>query len=173
MKKALILVLAFMSSCQQQDEEAVLHFDEVTHYHIQMENQDVYDLASQDTLPALKQFKIDILVKNTPESLSDTLIIENLVESGFSKNKISKEKLSQLQSIFSIENEQTKEVNECVNVYRDIFIFRTKNQITGLAKVCLECEMMYVLSSNYQRITQLSEYDMEELKKILIKSIVY
>lgn len=166
MKKIFLLLILVILSCKQQSyKNKTLDFDQVSHFHIQMEDQDLFDMASQDTLAFKQQFKVDILLNNKFEKLSDTLFIKDLLEIGFVKNEISKEKLSRLQSIFTFENEQTKKVNECINIYRDILIFKTNNQITGMAKVCLECEMMHVVNSNKKLLTQLSEYDIEQLKQ--------
>ena len=173
MKQILLLLILVILSCKQQSyKNKTLDFEQVTYFHIQIEDQDLFDMASQDRLTALQQFKVDVLLKTAPESLPDTLFIENLEESGFTKNEISREKLSRLKSLFSIENNQPNQVKECINIYRDILNFRTKDEITGLAKICLECEMIYVVNSNEKWSIQLSEYDMSRLEQLNVhKSI--
>ncbi|MEX0995670.1 MAG: hypothetical protein WDZ45_01320 [Flavobacteriaceae bacterium] len=168
MNRALILVLILMSACKQQDRKPVLEFDQAMHYNIQIEDQVLFEIASQGTLTNKEQLKIDVLVNKKPQNISDTLFIKDLMEIGFTKNTVAIDKLSELRSVFSNPNEQKTEMNECVKIYRDILVFKTNNQITGMAKVCFECRDVQMVNLNPNSIKSLSDYDYNRLSELLV-----
>jgi hypothetical protein len=136
----LLLIFGLVSCKPSQEHQPDLEFNQAMHYTISIDEQTLFDLASQETLSLEEQLKVDVLLNETPESLSDTLLIQNLGAMGFTKTQLNTEQVSQLQNLFSIDKNQTDEVHECINIYRDILILKQDNQTTEIAKVCLECE---------------------------------
>lgn len=168
MNRALIVILIFITACKQSDKTPDIEFDQVTHYTIQMEDQQLFELASQDSINDLEQLKVDLLLNKSPESLSDTLFIENLEAIGFTKTQMNANQVRRLQNLLSIEKNQTNKVHDCMNIYRDILVLKQDNKTTGIAKVCLECEAIK-LTGTKRRVFNLSKTDYNTLEHILKK----
>lgn len=168
MSRALILVLIFIIACKQSDKPPAIEFDYITHYSIQIEDQNLFDLASQDSLNGLEQLKVNLLLNNTPERLSDTLFIKKLETIGFIKTQLNTKQISQLQNLFSSKKKLTNEVHECINIYRDILILKQYNQIKEIAKMCLECEVVKLTATREEDLN-LSSGDYNYLKRIMRK----
>lgn len=145
MNRALIVILIFITACKQSDKTPDIEFDQVTHYTIQMEDQQLFELASQDSINDLEQLKVDLLLNKSPESLSDTLFIKKLEDIGFTKKQMNSNQVSRLQNLFNFEKNKTNKVHECINIYRDILVLKHDNQIIEIAKVCLECEVVLLI----------------------------
>lgn len=166
MKRAFLLLLMLAMACKETQPD--MKFNQASHYTISINNQALLDLASQDNLTANEQLKLDVLLNKSPESLSDTLFIENLEAIGFTKTELNKNQVNQLQYLLSFKTEQSNKVNECINIYRDILVLKQDNKTTGIAKVCLECEAIK-LTGTKRRVFNLSKTDYNTLEHILKK----
>lgn len=168
-KKALLLLVFLGLACKQEPKQkSDFEFNQAMHYTISIEDSTLFDLASQDKLTDYEQLKIEVLLNNTPERLSDTLFIKELETIGFNKTQLNTEQVCQLQNLFSIENANTNRVNECINIYRDILVLKQDKQLIGIAKVCVECEAMQLITTE-QHPLHLSSENYERLKDLMMK----
>ena len=81
----------------------------------------------------------EILTKYKPISLNDT-ILNYFQKYGFEKQKIDLSKFESVKDIFQLKKHERLDLYRCLPVYRDILIFKNKNQIIGTAKICFSCD---------------------------------
>lgn len=168
-KVTLLLGLVLVVSCKHSTTSTPdLEFNQVIHYSILIDDETLFDLASEDRLTVNEQLKIDVMLNDKTKNLSDTLFIEKLESLGFTKTQFNTKQVSQLQNLFIIANENTNSVNECINIYRDILILKQDNQIKEIAKVCLECEVVQWTSKDRQ-VFNLESISFQQLEEILVK----
>lgn len=107
---------------------------------------------------------LDILEKNVPTNFADESFVLNLEKLKFKKRVFDKSKLKEFKKIFSKKFCYKIQENGCTPMYRDIYIFRKNNQITGIAKVCFQCQIVYFISKNYnwQRFGECENYKLLE-----------
>lgn len=169
MKLIYFLGLVLVISCKHSTTSAPdLEFNQAIHYTISIDDDTLFDLASRDGLTDYEQLKIEVLLNKTPESLSDTLLLENFGAIGFTKTQLNTEQVSQLQYLFNIEHKKPVRVNECINIYRDILVLRQGNKTIGIAKICLECEAMLLTAAEQQNL-HLRPGNYERLKDLMMK----
>ena len=58
-------------------------------------------------------------------------------------------------------------VYACAPQYRDILVFKKKNQISGIAKICLSCHQFYLISSKKE--IEIENFGTEKEFKLLGK----
>ncbi|MDP5198325.1 hypothetical protein [Flavobacterium sp. DG2-3] len=98
-----------------------------------------------------------IFFDNYPEKLNNDIFYKTINSEGFSKFAVSQKDAEYLKgNIFSektsIKTLQT--VYACSPQYRDILVFKKKNQISGIAKICLSCHQFYFISSKKEIKTE-------------------
>ncbi|MFT5305005.1 MAG: hypothetical protein ACI9N1_000465 [Flavobacteriales bacterium] len=146
-------------------------FDEVNRYKIEVDGIELLDKQrnpitgeKQVNLTELEQLKIGLILGKEPTSIEDTAFIEQLELMGFSKNKISEDKLDDLNEIFRYREVEQNSATCCKAVYRDIFIFKKESKIVGNAKICFNCDKRRIYGSNFDTryFGQNDEYRMLE-----------
>lgn len=142
-------------------------YDEIDHYHASMEEDSVMAL---DTIPNRSkedQLKLDIIINKIPKNINDTEFIKSLEKIGFEKSIIKPHNFKKINEIF-IE----KTVNEileyaCVAVYRDILVFKKKEKIVGIAKICFDCHQKQIVGTKAITENFGQDGDYEKLQQIL------
>jgi hypothetical protein len=130
-------------------------FDQVDYYHIEIDEQ--YD-EDPDYMPDENADKAgydkaqdldNILIDSYPLTLKDTTFLIALTNSDYSLEKINKARHKELKALFCpSNNNKDKEVYMCMPLYRDILVFKQKNEFVGLAKICFSCDQIYLLNNN-------------------------
>ena len=90
-----------------------------------------------------------ILDNNLPAKNSDTTFILELQNLNFKKVTAEKLNINKYREIFSSEFCNEIQENACAPIYRDIYVFRNKNKIVGIAKICFECQIVDFTSEKY------------------------
>lgn len=163
----LVMTLLLTSCGQQLGEYYFEDFDQVDHYSIEIDSGELFDTIDEPNLTEDQQLRQDIIINDTPSSLSDTLFINELEKIGFEKNKITGKKIQSIRDIFREKSHSESLGMSCVAVYRDILIFRKNGKIVGIAKVCFSClqHQIHGTSANTFEFGQSGDY--EKLKSIL------
>ncbi len=143
-------------------------FDHVEHYSTGKTNPIFSNINRKEyqNLTDEENFYLDFVGGNIPTKLTDKTFITNLNKLKFKKRIIEKSKLKELKEIFNVEFCNELQDNGCIPMYRDIYVFKKNDQISGIAKVCFSCQIIDFTSNNYNwiRFGECDSYN--RLKKI-------
>jgi hypothetical protein len=135
-------------------------FDQAIHYSIT--DKQIDEIINKDSLNNFDA----IFMGDYPTGIDNHKFITELEKNGYKKSKIDNEKLFSLKSIlrFNINPKLYGTVSACAPSYRDIIILKKDNEISGIAKICFECEQYYFIGNSFY-YSNFDEY--EDLKKLL------
>jgi len=175
----LILGLAF-TGCNKKIERSkegvvlgkhYFDFDEVMYYNIKILDSTVYRAADRDfklrknnTRPVKDSLISTIMIDYAPSKLTDTTFETNMKRIGFTSKKIDKSKLAALNEIFRERRYDDYTFTACLNVYRDILVFKRQSKTVGIAKICFGCGGLILVGAN-DTTGEFMEY--AELHKLL------
>ncbi|MBX2844590.1 MAG: hypothetical protein KTR13_00135 [Saprospiraceae bacterium] len=136
------VIILFLCSCareeEKNDELYFFPFDQVTHYYLTENIGLVFD----------EELQRQVLYDFTPTNLSDTSFISSLKELGFHEYDIESDSLSKLREVFKTQNSRNISTYACAATFRDILIFRAKDSISGMAKICFQCEQHHIVGTS-------------------------
>ena len=169
MKKTL-LILSFMVlfSCKKEP-EPFYEFDTVDYYHVDINQDERMALFDRQNNPE-RDDKIfwDLFFKNTTtKALKDKEFIANLKRLYKIQGTINKKYYGAINNIFSEKFNSSDYTIACEPEYRDILIFKKDNKVTGIAKICFECEKSNLIGTNKKTAYLGNENDFSRLKGIL------
>ena len=135
-------------------------FDEAIHYSIT--DKQIDEIINKDTLNNFDA----IFMGDYPTNIYNEKLTMELEKNGYKKSKIVNEKLFSLKSLlrFEINPKLYGTVSACAPSYRDIIILKKDNKISGIAKICFECEQYYFIGNSFY-FSDFDEY--EDLKELL------
>ena len=149
--KKLVLVLLSLFDCSIfyscKDTKLVLgdyyyQFDRADYYHIEITEEDAYELEDKMERSSLEDQTLFILTYGLSEAIDDTLFIRELPMMGFEmKSFTHTSDVDSLKEIFREKTLSSENYAEtaCAPVFRDILIFRSGGEIEGMAKICFDC----------------------------------
>ena len=148
--------------------KSFFEFDEVEYFHKDITEDDTYLLMSNEKKNAYEQNLFDVLIGDFPNSISDSKISLRIKNAGYAKKKLDKSKLKSLEEIF-IEKEVDEAIfSACINVYRDVLIFKRKKRVVGVAKICFDCMAYHIVGTNANTENFGQGGDYEKLATILM-----
>jgi len=181
MKNTVILILGFLIliSCNQSSNKKTVsaikqteckpyfEFDEIEHYSTEIDESQLYEIETKKIKTEEEKKQADVIGGDMLSQLSDTIIIKDLGKLGFTKNIISKGQFKVMNEVFCERKHETSEDYSCLEVYRDIFVFKRNNKIIGTAKICFSCHQRVIAGtkSNTREFGQSGDY--EKLSKAL------
>lgn len=148
-----VMFLALNLNCNRPKEVTkpnVFDFDCVEHYVTVNDNPIKKSIAEKKyhNLNKEEELYLSILETDIPFKLKDTAFVASLEHLHFKKHLANSIENQQLKEIFSQEFCDEMAQNACSPIYRDLYIFRKNNSITGIAKVCFQCKIVYFVSKN-------------------------
>ncbi|MDC8004096.1 hypothetical protein POV27_08525 [Aureisphaera galaxeae] len=147
MKKVLCLfgIVFLLGSCEEELGNYYFEFDTVDWYTIDIDEGDVFALEDQLNTLENERLKLDLLINDIPNSVTDTTFIAKLETVGFTKTTINdSQKINTLREIFREKPHEDVLAAACIAVYRDILIFRKQGKIIGTSKVCFDCNQSQI-----------------------------
>lgn len=144
-------------------------FDEVDYYKSDIDEDEYgnqYDLAQNSKIDKLK---FDIVFGDVPESINDTTFIKSMKKIGYEKKKIDSRDFSSLNEIFIEKYLTTVTSMACIEVFRDVLVFKNKGKVCGVAKICFSCNQYEIVGSQGSLDSFGSEEDYAFLKRVLDK----
>lgn len=137
-------------------------FDEVIHYQSNIHDFEVIGRKNNDLNY--------LLFGRGFESLQDSIYLEK-VDSLFHKKIFSKENHVIIDKIFcnQVIHEDELYFSECIAIYRDVFVFRKKNKITGIVKVCFDCDQFTSVGSKQETKNFGLNHEFSNLTKLIKK----
>ncbi|MDN5479000.1 MAG: hypothetical protein L0G39_18910 [Chryseobacterium sp.] len=123
-----------------------------------------------DTIPNRSkedQLKLDVITDKIPKNINDTDFIKSLEKIGFKKTVIISHKFKKINEIF-VEKTVSENIEyACAPVYRDILIFKKKEKIIGMAKMCFDCHQKQITGTKANTENFGQDGDYEKLQQIL------
>jgi len=163
---SIVLLLFLILSCKSKEEKMFFDFDSVEYYSLN-KNKEKEIVENYN-----KDFVFEkILYTEFPKELNNEEFLKAINSDGFSRHKILEKDIKSLNENVFVEKFSPSVFQyekACIPEYRDILVFRKKNKITGIAKICLSCEQYYLSSSkkNIQTENFGSDGEFESLKNL-------
>jgi hypothetical protein len=141
-------------------------FDELIHYQTEIEEDRIGELYD-NRKTEIDKLKFGVTLDDIPNSIKDIDFIDKLESIGYKKREINETKFNEINQIFTEKKHAEAMYAACVYIYRDILIFKKKNKIIGMAKICFGCgaNRIFGTKSNTEEFGQSGDYD--KLEKIL------
>ncbi len=147
--------------------EKYFEYDEIEYYQNEIKEDQIGELYDNQKKSLKDSLKIEVILGETPKSISDTNFIDDLKSFGYTKSNIKSKKIEKINEFFSVKNHSESYITACIYVYRDILIFKRKSKVIGIAKICFSCNSKIIVGT--KSITEKFGIngDYELLKEIL------
>lgn len=165
---SIVLLLLLILSCKSKEERIFFDFDSVEYYSL---NKSKEEEMGENNSKSIDNGIFDkIFFDNYPEKLNNKVFYTTINSDGFSKSELSQKDVEYLRNDIFLEKFSLKmfELRKaCAPEYRDILVFKKKNKISGIAKICLSCGQFFLISSKKE--IQTEDFGTEEEYKSLEK----
>lgn len=159
-KLSYLFLITILYSCSYQ-QPFFNDFDQIEYYHLK--NDSLIDYNKKSDSLTLKIYNEDY-----PIELENEKFYQVINGDKFSKHVLSEIDLEEIRKIFRKKVSFVVNQYACVPNYRDILLFKRKGEISGIAKICIECEKHHFVGNN--KSIQTSNFgandEFSELKKI-------
>ena len=147
--------------------EKYFEYDEIEYYQNEIEEDQIEELYDNQKKSVKDSLKMGVILGEIPKSITDTNFIDNLKSFGYTKSKIEPKKFDKIDEIFTEKKHSESYATACINIYRDILIFKRKSKIIGIAKICFGCDANVIVGtkSNTEEFGMSGDY--QKLRKIL------
>jgi hypothetical protein len=142
-------------------------FDSVEYYSIVIREDSVFNLEEKEPSTVDEERLIELLIRDTPDKLSDTTKFSNIEILGFKKKEIQKEKFDQLDKIFCERKHEEALYTTCIAVYRDILVFKRDKKTIGFARLCFDCGDSIIAGTDLNTLEFGQSGDFQKLGKVL------
>ena len=147
--------------------EKYFEYDEIEYYQNQIEEDQIGELYDNQKKSVKDSLKMQVILGETPNSISDTNFIDNLKSFGYTKSNIEPEKFDKINEIFIEKKHSEMYETACIYIYRDILIFKRKSKIIGIAKMCFDCDASVIVGTKSNTGEFGMSGDYEKLRKVL------
>lgn len=157
MKKMLLITLSIIAvvivaiALYYNNTRYYFDFDEVVYYSIEIDEDVVFSsmIGYEEEKYKTERDSIvtEIIIEDGPYGLTDASFENNMKEIGFKSKSLSDSKLAEFKEIFREKLSIPYDVS-CMPVYRDIYVFKKNGKISGIAKLCYDCEMSHFIGTN-------------------------
>ena len=164
----LIVFLILTISCNKKEDDLYFYnFDEVDYYHKNISDNDLFAEYDKIKLPNYDNTYLKILQNEYPKDVNNSSFTNDLLKFGYTKKIIVKSKLNEINKIFSKKTCNELSATGCIPIYRDIFVFKDKGKTIGIAKICFQCRLDYIIGSkqNWDYFGECGDY--EKLQQLL------
>ena len=139
-------------------------FDEIHYYSIDIDAKQVYDLSEKDSLSENNKLFVNIILHELGE---DTSFVDKLEELNFTPKVIENSKLELINDLFRYKSVDEFSTTTCDPFYRDILIFKKNLGISGIAKICFECDKHSILGAKVPNASFGQSGEFQELAKLI------
>lgn len=165
---SIVLFLFLILSCKSKEERMFFDFDKIEYYSL---NKSKEEEMGKNNSKSIDNGVLDkIFFDDYPDKINNDLFYKTINSDGFTKFTISQKDAEYLKSDIFLEKSSLKmleNVYACAPQYRDILVFKKKNQISGIAKICLSCRQFYLISSKKE--IEIENFGTEKEFKLLGK----
>ena len=144
-------------------------YDEIEYYTINI-NQDEVSKILEKKNKSEQEIKVfHLLVRGAVTKFSDTSTLNDLESLNYKKQFLDSSKFSTIDEIFC-ERKHTESISTaCDPFYRDILVFKNKNQIKGIANICFSCGQHIIIGTVKNTIDFGQSGDYKKLSQLLIQ----
>ncbi|MGL2966353.1 hypothetical protein [Flavobacterium sp. XGLA_31] len=175
MKKSFMIVLCLtLAACNQKEkpvngEMPFFIFDKVEYYHTGISANETDSIVMKQDKTRKEEGLLQIIRGRIPVSTIDTLFIKNMELLSFEKYSIDAKLNPQIAQLFSVHQPKTKATETKTNspTYTDVLIFRKKDKVIGVAKICFDCKKSWIMGSRYPTEDFGLSGEYEELHQLL------
>lgn len=147
--------------------EPYFKFDKIEYYHLNITDDEWNRLVNKKKRTSDEENLLAILNLKNPEIIDEKQFIKNVNKLYPHKSEIKKIDLNKIRNIFSDKYSEYYENTACIPYYRDILIFSNKNNVTGIAKICFDCNLSNIIGTNKNTEMFGQNGDFRQLKNIL------
>ena len=126
--------------------ENFFDYDEVEHYKKNVTHEELSEIYNQVAKSGKKSIFLDIVENDYPKNVDENFE-KSLINNGFKKTILNKSKYEEINNIFSEQNCLINSASACIPIYRDILIFKKNKKTIGVAKICFDCQMFYIIGT--------------------------
>ncbi|MBP4139487.1 hypothetical protein [Flavobacterium geliluteum] len=190
MKRLLLILIVIFISCKDSDkivvkkEKVVDDFhdvewierkefkpfftsDKIDHYYLKISDNSLLNVLKGDTIVKDQRKLSMILSGYYPDSISRPNFEYDLLRYNFVKTELSNEKKKEVEKIFTQKDSIQMTFSGCIPMYRDIFVFKTNDSITGIAKVCFGCGVAHFYGTKVDTEGFGIRSELKKLEKII------
>lgn len=143
-------------------------YDEIEYYENDISPDGLNMLFESQSKYDIDSFKMKILtVSDIPKDINDLSYPANLIKTGYKKEAIAPSRFPEFNKIFQEKVTREHTITSCLQVYRDILIFKKKSKVTGIAKICFDCYDSWILGGNTHIENFGLDGDFEKLEHLL------
>ena len=144
--------------------------DKIDHYFLDISKNEVHQLfEKKDNITKNESNLLNIITGFYPDSSQIEGIEKVLLKLNFTKTSLNEKQKIEVDEVFSEKDTIKTAFAGCLPYYRDIFIFKNKNSIVGLSKICFECGVTRFYGANVNTDGFGIVSDMEKLKHVIRK----
>lgn len=141
--------------------------DKIDHYYLKISDNSLLNVLKGDTIVKDQKKLSMILSGYYPDSISRPNFESDLLRYTFIKTELSKEKRKDVEKIFTQKDSIQMTFSGCIPMYRDIFIFKRNDSITGIAKICFGCGMAHFYGSEVDTEGFGTRFELKKLENII------
>lgn len=144
-------------------------YDEIDYYTITIEEENIDKLYDNQSKSVLDSLKMGVILGEIPTTISDLAFMDQLDKISYRKSSIAESKFRDMDAIFVEKEVTVMGINVCETIFRDILIYKKKNKVVGVVKICFSCGAHHIIGT-----TAITDYfgqngDYEKLAKLLGK----
>ena len=138
-------------------------FDEINYYKLDKYFDEFY-LINHHKSPKRNAI-YDIVYGNMPRNVSDTLFVKDLEKYHYHQTHLETSRYQEISKIYAYGSKRYDVA--CKVTFRDILVFKNKNRIVGISKICFGCEWetTFFNENRYYNLVSIDKFD--ELENLL------
>jgi hypothetical protein len=146
-KQILIICILVISGCSSKGDrtdnkkliERYFDYDNIDYYFNDFNEDSIEELYSRQSRSDLDSLRAGIILGTIPNDTTDLTFIDKLGTIGYTKEQINESKFKSIDEIFREKPVDEILTHMCIRVYRDILVFKKRDKVVGVAKVCFDC----------------------------------
>lgn len=141
-------------------DQTIFEYDLIEYYTLNLDNLDNRLLVQKDTVKRK-------ILNDYFKDIKDSINLKH-VEKYYIKSELNLQTLKFVKSYICKNNINSNNwFSECMPTFRDIMIFKRQSKTVGIIKICFECNISNVVSSEYNS-EMFNDEEMDILEKFLI-----
>ncbi len=183
MKKYILIIIAFIVwSCNNSKKAEVevtdkkvlkkelrpfFDSDKIDHYYLDISEDDFMKLIRKKTQTKREVEFSELFTGHYPDNIQKEDFGKILLKHNYKKSILDITQEKKIENVFSEKDRPIPDAAACIAEYRDIFIFKKRGEIIGLAKICFKCNRFQITGSKINTDVFGFFDELDKLKKIV------
>ncbi|MFH7003538.1 hypothetical protein [Flavobacterium bizetiae] len=121
--------------------------DKIDHYYLDFSEKDFFTLIAKDNNTKKEKEFLTIFEFNFPDTIPQKNFEKILLNHNYKRFNLSAKQQKEIENVFSEKDSLQMSAYACVAEYRDVFIFKKKEETVGIAKICFKCGRFQIIGS--------------------------